>query len=109
MTRGWKERASKKVLRLANNMHIDHNHFGKYLPSHLLYRVVYERNHYFGLGPIPDPKPKLADTFGRYRIFSIICCLKCFRLFLKIWVYFQAYKNLYPKKEVGNMRKIEIF
>ena len=25
--------------------------------------VVYDRNHYFGLGP----KPKLADTFGRYR------------------------------------------
>ena len=29
--------------------------------------VVYDRNHYFGLGPIPKPKPKLADTFGRYR------------------------------------------
>ena len=28
-------------------------------------RLVYDRNHYFGLGPIP--KPKLADTFGRYR------------------------------------------
>jgi hypothetical protein len=27
--------------------------------------VVYDRNHYFGLGPIL--KPKLADTFGRYR------------------------------------------
>ena len=26
--------------------------------------VVYDRNHYFSLGPIP--KPKLADTFGRY-------------------------------------------
>ena len=26
--------------------------------------VVYVRNHYFGLGPIPIPKPKLADTFG---------------------------------------------
>ena len=29
--------------------------------------VVYDRNHYFGLGLIPKPKPKLADTFGRYR------------------------------------------
>ena len=29
--------------------------------------LVYNRNHYFGLGPIPKPKPKLADTFGRYR------------------------------------------
>ena len=28
--------------------------------------LVYDRNHYFGLGPIPKPKPKLADTFGRY-------------------------------------------
>ena len=25
---------------------------------------MYARNHYFGLGPIPKPKPKLADTFG---------------------------------------------
>ena len=29
--------------------------------------LVYDRNHYFGLGLIPKPKPKLADTFGRYR------------------------------------------
>ena len=29
--------------------------------------VVYNQNHYFGLGPIPKPKPKLADTFSRYR------------------------------------------
>ena len=29
--------------------------------------LVYNRNHYFGLGPIPKPKPKLADTFGRNR------------------------------------------
>ena len=29
--------------------------------------LVYDRNHYFGLGPIPKPKPKLADTFSRYR------------------------------------------
>ena len=29
--------------------------------------VVYDRNHYFGFGPIPKPKPKLTDTFGRYR------------------------------------------
>ena len=27
--------------------------------------VVYDQNHYFGLGP--KPKPKLADTFDRYR------------------------------------------
>ena len=27
---------------------------------------MYDRNHYFGLGPIPKPKPKLADTFGQY-------------------------------------------
>ena len=29
--------------------------------------VVYDRNHYFGFGLILKPKPKLADTFGRYR------------------------------------------
>ena len=29
--------------------------------------LVYDRNHYFGFGPIPKPKPKLVDTFGRYR------------------------------------------
>ena len=28
--------------------------------------VVYDRNHYFGFGPIPIPKPKLIDSFGRY-------------------------------------------
>ena len=27
---------------------------------------VKDQNLYFGLGPIPKPKPKLADTFGRY-------------------------------------------
>ena len=32
-----------------------------------MFWVVYDRYHYFGLGPIPKPKPKLADTFGRYR------------------------------------------
>ena len=29
--------------------------------------IVYNRNHYFGLGQIPKPKPKLADTFVQYR------------------------------------------
>ena len=33
----------------------------------LLSWLVYDRNHYFGLGPIPKLKPKLPDTFGRYR------------------------------------------
>ena len=26
---------------------------------------MYDRNHYFGLGPILKPKLKMADTFGR--------------------------------------------
>ena len=26
-----------------------------------VFKIVYDRNHYFGLGPIP--KPKLANTF----------------------------------------------
>ena len=30
------------------------------------HNIVYDRNHYFGLGPILIPKPKLANTFGRY-------------------------------------------
>ena len=30
----------------------------------LQFQVVYDQNHYFGLGPIP--KPKVADTFGQY-------------------------------------------
>ena len=30
-------------------------------------RLVYDRNHYFGFGPIPKPKPKSVDTFGQYR------------------------------------------
>ena len=28
--------------------------------------VVYDWNHYFGLVPLPKPKPKLADTFSQY-------------------------------------------
>ena len=28
--------------------------------------VLYNRNHYFGLGPILKPKPKLANTFNQY-------------------------------------------
>ena len=27
-------------------------------------KLLYDRNHYFGLGPIPKPKPKLADIFS---------------------------------------------
>ena len=27
---------------------------------------MYDRNHNFGLGPIPKPNPKLANTFGLY-------------------------------------------
>jgi hypothetical protein len=29
-----------------------------------MYILVNDRNQYFGLGPIPKPKPILADTFG---------------------------------------------
>ena len=28
--------------------------------------VVYDQNLYFGFRPILKPKPRLADTFGRY-------------------------------------------
>ena len=27
------------------------------------FEIVYDRNHYFGLGPLPKPKLKLANTF----------------------------------------------
>ena len=39
---------------------------GQYSLSFSYIVVAYDRNHYFGLGPIPEPKPKLADTFARY-------------------------------------------
>ena len=32
----------------------------------LVFGVVCDRNHYFGLGPIPKPKPTLGNTFGQY-------------------------------------------
>ena len=44
---------------LQNNQQFQ-NHF-----SH--FAILYDQNHYFGLGLIPKLKPKLADTFGRYR------------------------------------------
>ena len=31
------------------------------------FHLVSDRNHYFGLGPIAKPKPKLAGSFSRYR------------------------------------------
>ena len=36
---------------------------GKLFSPKMRFDLVYDRNHYFGLGP----KPKLADTFGRLR------------------------------------------
>ena len=41
-----------------------HNGLKPFLKKHCYSCVVYC---YFGLGPIPKSKPKLADTFGRYR------------------------------------------
>ena len=64
---------------------------------------MYERNHYFGLGPIPKPKLKLGYFLNQ------ICCqtLNIFRLFFKNCVQFQAFKYLYPPKKQKNMRKFE--
>ena len=45
----------------------NYNHEGNLLRSIVIW---YDRNHYFGFGPIPIsdiPKPKLVDGFGRYR------------------------------------------
>ena len=33
---------------------------------YIFLKLVYDRHHYFGLGPIPKPKPELANTFGQY-------------------------------------------
>ena len=70
----------------------------------LLCLIVYDRNYYFGLGPIPKPKPKpkpkLVDAFSRYHISKGNSSMgyffndkrtpnkysRCFRLFLKICV-----------------------
>ena len=41
-----------------------YDHLRKEASDHQV-SLVYDRNHYFGFGP--KPKPKLADTFGRYR------------------------------------------
>ena len=84
--------------------------------------------YYFGLGPITIPKPELAKTFGdtvtdRETTFqrerenldtdsmgyfsnkngSLKPNLlrNIFRLFLKFWVYFQAFKNSYPQESSG--------
>ena len=32
-----------------------------------VFKVVYDRNYYFGLGQIPKLRLKLVDTFGRNR------------------------------------------
>ena len=53
------EDAYDGLVQLLNN----HDLLGKYYFNHN--QVVYDQNHYFGLGP--KPKPKLADTFGQYR------------------------------------------
>ena len=70
-------RAQKTVLNVAltrfTTLGIQYLHSGS-AASHktLIYRnillfLVYDRNHYFSFGPIPKPKPKLVDSFGRYR------------------------------------------
>ena len=49
------------------------------------------------------------SSYRLYRVFfpSQICCqiLNIFRLFLKVWVYFQAFKNSYPQERSGKHEK----
>ena len=58
--------------------------------------VVYDRNHYIGLGPIPKPKPKLADTFGRYRNQYRIPKLN-FKRRIQLPIVFYHHKDLFIK------------
>ena len=90
---------------------------------------MYYQNLYLGLGP--KPKPKLADTFGNTEttfqrenlvtnnmgypillvIYHKICCqiFKILKLFLKIFVQFQAFRNLYPSKKQKTLENSKIF
>ena len=52
------------LLYISMTLYLRKRRFCSRLP--LLFTLVYDRNIYFGLGPLPKPKPKLADTFGRY-------------------------------------------
>ena len=40
------------------------NYLDKSLAFLTTYLLVYDQNHYFGLGPIQKPKPELAYTFA---------------------------------------------
>ena len=58
--------------------------------------VVYDRNHNFGLGPIPKPKPTLPDTFNQYflpRLENHFCKILAWSL-----IYFlnYAYFDIHP-------------
>ena len=56
-----------KVATNTRNIAINAADIATYHPGTIVCILVYHRNHYFGLGPIPKQKPKLANTFGQYR------------------------------------------
>ena len=58
--------ANKVWRELSINDIIDFPNYFPILSLFFYQFTVYDRNHYFGLVPIPKPKPKLANTFSRY-------------------------------------------
>ena len=61
----WMRLALVDLLRIRNHSFMEFPSIIAF-ESQYRYWVVYDRPNYFGLGPIPIPKPKLANTFGRY-------------------------------------------
>ena len=56
-----------KVATNTRNIAINAADIATYHPGTVVCILVYDQNHYFGFGPIPKPKPELANTFGQYR------------------------------------------
>ena len=83
---------------------------------------MYERNHYFGLDPIPIPKSKLADTVtdivtdtetrfqGENPVTNFFYQRAKFVAKYEIFLdFFQAFKNLYHPKKWETWQKFEFF
>ena len=58
-------------------------------------RLVYDRNHYFGLGPIPKPKPNFLPN------------IRYFQIIFEDLGLFSNFKKLVSLQEVGKNLKLE--